>query len=146
MGPLSHPLSEAEKDHFRTNGFFQLKNCFSREQAHAVTNEVWTRLGMDPSDKSMWHSSRTYLSNRNSYKIAEFAPKAWSAICEGEDPKVPDSKEWRDGFIVRFGSPQDERHEVSPHGLNNWHVDGNFFVHYVDSREQGLPVMPYSQT
>ena len=29
-----------------------------------------------------------------------------------------------------------------PKQLNGWHVDGDFFVHFLDSREQALLVIP----
>jgi hypothetical protein len=73
------------------------------------------------------------------------APKAWAAICElcgGEDRVTPDSKQWMDSLIVNLGSDEFEGKETPPQELDGWHVDGDFFVHYLDSPEQGLLVIP----
>jgi hypothetical protein len=74
-----------------------------------------------------------------------FAPKAWSAICElsgGAHRLTPESDSWNDGFIVNLGSEEHEGEEWDPRKLDNWHVDGDFFVHFLDSPEQGLLVIP----
>ncbi|KAJ0270512.1 hypothetical protein COL940_011640 [Colletotrichum noveboracense] len=144
MSPIAEPLTEAQKEHFRTTGWLKLSNCFTKEQAEWVTKDVWTRLGMDPIDRSTW-KHRTNMPSHRTFDCSEFAPKAWAAICEvcgGEDRIAPDSKYWRDSLIVNLGSPEFEGQERNPKDLDNWHVDGDFFVHYLDSAEQGLLVIP----
>lgn len=139
------PLTEEEKEHFRQRGFIHLKNCFTREQSQSITKDVWVRLGIDPSDKATWFSGKQNMPNLNSFSAADFAPKAWAAICElcgGEDRIDTASREWRDGLIVNLGSPENEGKEIAPRDLDNWHVDGDFFVHYLDSPEQALLVIP----
>lgn len=51
---------------------------------------------------------------------------------------------WGDSFIMNLGLPELEGDDkvVHPHELDNWHVDGDFFVHYLDSPEQALLVIP----
>ncbi|KEY71840.1 hypothetical protein S7711_05981 [Stachybotrys chartarum IBT 7711] len=145
MAATTSALTAEEKEFFRENGYLHLKNCFSREQAQAVTHNVWTRLGMDPHDKTTWTSSRVHMPSHNTFDPAEFAPKAWAAItelCGGEDRISPENREWRDGLIVNLGSPEFEGKELPLRDLDGWHVDGDFFVHYLDSREQGLLVIP----
>lgn len=139
------PLTDAEKEHFMTHGWLRLKNCFTREQAAAATASVWTRLGMDPADKSTWTRERTHMPHHTEFDAADFAPRAWAAICElcgGEDRIADWTRKWRDTFIVNLGTPEGEGKEVDPRDLRNWHVDGDFFVHYLDSPEQGLLVIP----
>lgn len=85
------------------------------------------------------------MPNLTSFSASEFAPRAWAAICElcgGEDRIVPESGQWRDGLIVNLGTPENEGKDIPPQTLDNWHVDGDFFVHYLDSPEQGLLVIP----
>lgn len=145
MASPAVPLSEAEKEHFRKRGFLHLKNCFAEEDAHGITKDVWTRLGMDPLDKSTWNAQRTHMPNLNTFNAADFAPKAWAAICElcgGKDRILSESGKWHDGLIVSLGSAEFEGKHVPPQALDNWHVDGDFFVHYLDSPEQGLLVIP----
>jgi len=110
-----------------------------------VTQNVWTRLGMDPEDKSTWCRLRTNMPWHSKFDASEFAPRAWAAICElcgGEDRVHPDSKMWKDGLIVNLGTPEGEGKPLDPKALEGWHVDGDFFVHYLDSPEQGLLVTP----
>jgi hypothetical protein len=85
------------------------------------------------------------MPNHNSFDASVFAPRAWAAICElcgGEDRIASYSKEWRDGLIVNLGAAEHEGRRVPPQELPEWHVDGDFFVHYLDSPEQGLLVTP----
>lgn len=85
------------------------------------------------------------MPHHKSFNAAQFAPKAWAAICElcgGENRVSPHSKEWRDSLIVNLGTPDLEGVQIPPQNLEGWHVDGDFFVHYLDSPEQGLLVVP----
>ena len=62
----------------------------------------------------------------------------------GEERIDPVSSAWGDSFIVNLGTPAlaaDPR-PVPPVELDNWHVDGDFFVHFLDSPEQALLVIP----
>ncbi|KAI1281370.1 hypothetical protein F5Y07DRAFT_354500 [Xylaria sp. FL0933] len=139
------PLTEAEKEFFLDHGYLKLTNCFTREQAAEVCEGVWTRLGMSPTDKSTWTRERTNMPSHRVFDVSEFAPKAWAAICElcgGEERISPASKDWRDSLIVNRGTPDNEGKPVAPRDLPGWHVDGDFFVHYLDSPEQALLVTP----
>ncbi|KAI1144496.1 hypothetical protein F5Y05DRAFT_407886 [Hypoxylon sp. FL0543] len=139
------PLTQEQKDFFLANGYLKLTNCFTPEQAADMTEGVWTRLGMSPTDKSTWTKERINMPWHRTFDVAEFAPKAWSAICElcgGEDRVHPDSREWRDSLIVNLGTAEKEGKPTPPQELSVWHVDGDFFVHYLDSPEQALLVIP----
>ncbi|KAJ6469261.1 hypothetical protein C8R45DRAFT_1055112 [Mycena sanguinolenta] len=137
-------LTEAQKSFFLTHGFVHLPGCFSRAASDAFTAALWPRLGMSPTDKSTWHTERTNMpSSANSVPIAEFAPAAWAAICEllGGEARISDkTKKWNDSFIVNLGV--EGQGEVPPRELEGWHVDGDFFVHFLDSPEQALLVIP----
>lgn len=139
------PLTEVEKEHFLTHGYIRLTNCFTQEQATEITKDVWTRLGMSPTDKSTWTKSQINMPSHFDFDSAAFAPKAWAAICElcgGEERISSHSRNWRDSFIVNLGTPEGEGNPVPPKKLEGWHVDGDFFVHYLDSPEQALLVIP----
>lgn len=143
--PQDKVLTQVDIDHFLEHGWIKLSNCFTQEQADKVTSNVWTRLGMDPNDKSTWHTLRTNMPAHNRFDPSEFAPKAWTAIGEllgGEDKISEEHRQWGDGLIVNLGSAEGEGKETDPRDLAEWHVDGDFFVHYLDSPEQGLLVIP----
>ena len=100
---------------------------------------------MDPNDQSTWTRHRTNMPSHSTWDASTFAPRAWAAICElcgGEDRVDPESKIWRDSLIVNLGSAEHQGAPVPPQDLPEWHVDGDFFVHYLDSQEQGLLVTP----
>ncbi|KAI0480865.1 hypothetical protein GGR56DRAFT_627887 [Xylariaceae sp. FL0804] len=139
------PLTEEQKAFFLEHGYVKLANCFTREQAAEVTDGVWTRLGMSPTDKTTWTAERTNMPSHRTFDCAELAPRAWAAICElcgGEDRVDPASREWRDSLIVNLGTAAGEGRPVPPKELPGWHVDGDFFVHFLDSPEQALLVIP----
>ncbi|KAF7338855.1 hypothetical protein MSAN_02208500 [Mycena sanguinolenta] len=143
--PVPPPaLTDAQKAFFLTHGFIHLPGCFSRSASDAFTAALWPRLGMSPTDKSTWHTERTNMpSSSNIVPIAEFAPKAWAAICEllgGEERVSEKTRTWGDAFIVNLGV--EGQGEVPPRELDGWHVDGDFFIHFLDSPEQALLVIP----
>lgn len=81
-------------------------------------------------------------------EVATFAPKAWQAMLDllGSEDRIDElSATWGDSFIVNLGSEADSgglQPAMNPKDLNNWHVDGDFFVHFLDSPEQALLVIP----
>ncbi|CZS97415.1 uncharacterized protein RAG0_06505 [Rhynchosporium agropyri] len=152
MGSIStnsdFALAETQKAHFLQHGFVKIPRCFTRDQAAEFTSTLWTRLGMDPNDKSTWTKEKTNMPWHRHVPVSDFAPKAWAAMCEllgGEDriTDTPEFRGWSDGFIVNLGregySADDE---LDLRALDNWHNDGDFFVHFLDSPEQALLVIP----
>ena len=139
-------LSEADLEHFQTHGWVKIPGCFTAEAAHSRTKDVWTRLGMSPTDKSTWgKGGRTNMPALTHWSAKDFAPKAWSGICDlcgGEERVAPEAAQWGDGLIVNLGTDEGEGKMIEGNELNEWHVDGDFFVHYLDSQEQGLLVIP----
>ncbi|KAL3421519.1 hypothetical protein PVAG01_07964 [Phlyctema vagabunda] len=141
-----YSLTEAQKAHFLEHGYLKLSGCFSRADAESFTSEMWDRLGMSPTDKSTWTTERTNMPFHKEVLISEFAPKAWSAMCEllgGEDRISEDKRSWNDGFIVNLGKEEyNGDDELNFRELNGWHNDGDFFIHFLDSPEQALLVTP----
>ncbi|KXX82566.1 Ribonucleoside-diphosphate reductase large subunit [Madurella mycetomatis] len=138
-------LTPEEKEHFLKHGWVKIPNAFTKEQAESVTKDVWIRLGMSPTDQSTWTRLRTNMPSHTEFDASQFAPRAWAAICElcgGEERVEPASKMWKDSLIVNLGAAEHEGKPIPPQELPEWHVDGDFFVHYLDSREQGLLVTP----
>lgn len=143
--PGNYKLSQEQIDHFMRHGYVRLTNCFSRDKAAEWTADVWTRLGYSPTDKSTWTSERIHMPEHKSEPVQTFAPKAWAAICEllgGEDRVAAHSATWNDAFIVNLGTEESQGKWPHPADLDGWHVDGDFFIHFLDSPEQGLLVIP----
>ncbi|KAK5331144.1 hypothetical protein LTR93_000146 [Exophiala xenobiotica] len=138
-------LTPEQVSSFMEHGFLRIPGCFTREAAEQWTKDVWTRLGFDPNNPDTWTEERTNMPSHHSVAIRDFAPKAYAAICDivgGEDRITEPSKSWRDAFIVNLGTKENQGKETDPKELNGWHVDGDFFVHFLDSPEQGLLVIP----
>jgi hypothetical protein len=144
-----YDLSKEQKAHFMEHGFVKVTNCFSREQAEEFTKGMWTRLGFSPTDKSTWTTERTNMPWHIHVPVSEISPKAWSAMCQllgGEERIHPNWRSWSDGFIVNLGKEEyDANGEMGVkemRELDGWHNDGDFFVHFLDSPEQALLVIP----
>ncbi|KFX91458.1 hypothetical protein V490_05887 [Pseudogymnoascus sp. VKM F-3557] len=139
-------LTEEQKEHWMQYGFIKLQNCFTREQADKFTSSIWTRLGASPDDKSTWPTEKLNMPGHTVISAAEFAPRAWAAMCElvgGEDRIVDFAKDWKDGFIVNMGKPEYKPDDpLNFRTLDNWHNDGDWFTHFLDSPEQALLVIP----
>ncbi|CAG8927556.1 unnamed protein product [Penicillium salamii] len=146
MEPQPSPvLSEEQIRHFMRHGFVRVPKCFSQQEADRWAGDVWERLGFSPTDKSTWTEEITHMDETMTMPIKTFAPKAWAAMCQllgGEDRVAPESATWNDAFIVNLGSPETEGTWPSPADLPGWHVDGDFFIHFLDSPEQALLVVP----
>ncbi|MCJ1402073.1 hypothetical protein MMC11_005292 [Xylographa trunciseda] len=142
-------LSQEDIDHFLAHGWVRVTDCFSRSRAEEWTSNLWVRLGMDPIDKSTWNKERINMPHHQSMAISEIAPRAWQASCEllggadrikhNEDGSTPT---WNDGLIVNLGTDERAGKKVEGRALTNWHVDGDFFIHFLDSGEQGLLLIP----
>jgi len=131
-----------------THGWIVLHDCFGDEEAEFMLKDIWVRLGLDPDDKKSWKSlGKVNLPDWRDLPVSVISPKAWGAICDllgGEDRvDIPDSI-WRDAIIPNLGEDANEGAEnwIPPRQLANWHCDGDFFLHFLDSREQGLLITP----
>ena len=138
-------LTQDQIDHFMKYGYLRIPQAFSREKAASWIENVWTRLDYDPNDKSTWTKERINMPNHKFEPVRTFSPLAWGTICEllGGEDRIDDScTRWSDGLIVNLGSREWENNWQQPQKLSNWHVDGDFFLHFLDSREQALLVIP----
>ncbi|KAI0771116.1 hypothetical protein BD413DRAFT_476334 [Trametes elegans] len=144
-------LTEDEVEFFIENGYLVVKEAFSRSKAAEFSRDMWVRLGLDPNEPSTWPTDREriHMPALNREPVATFAPKVWEIMKEllgGEERIDERSSTWGDSFIVNLGSaarPVDARApSPSPAALDNWHVDGDFFVHFLDSPEQALLAIP----
>ncbi|KAF2814798.1 uncharacterized protein BDZ99DRAFT_506167 [Mytilinidion resinicola] len=127
-------------------GYIKIPSCSTQEQSAGFASNIWARLNMDPKDQSTWTKERIHMPTHQSVLVADFAPKAWNAICDllGGTSRINTaaSSNWRDSFIVNLGTPSTLNKPATPRQLYDWHIDGDFFIHYLDSPEQALLVIP----
>lgn len=145
MQPQYKVLTPEQVDQFLNDGYVVIKQAFTRDKAEEWTRTMWARLEMDPNDKSTWTQERVHMPFHRREPVSEFSPKAWDAMCDllgGEDRIDVKSSSWGDSFIVNLGKDEPTGKTIAPLDLDNWHVDGDFFVHFLDSPEQALLVIP----
>jgi hypothetical protein len=77
IGGSHHGCAAEDIDHFLEYGYIRIDGAFTREAAAQWTSELWSRLGMDPRDKSTWPADRDriHMPDTKRIKVAEFAPK-----------------------------------------------------------------------
>ncbi|KZO95192.1 hypothetical protein CALVIDRAFT_564973 [Calocera viscosa TUFC12733] len=138
-------LTKDMRDFFMENGYVVVPQALLPEYAEEFTKDVWTRLGYDPEDKSTWEKDRIHMAWHHAVEARKMAPKAWDAICDllgGEERITETSAKWRDNIILNLGAEEWKEKYLAPRELDNWHIDGDFFRHYLDSPEQALLVIP----
>jgi hypothetical protein len=133
-------LTEEQKEQFLTEGYIVMKECFTRETAKRYTDRAWERLGYDPDDPSTWEQEQVHMPALERWEAKEFAPKAWAAMCElmGGEDRVAQPCLWGDSFILNLRRGADRPWQPPSADSPGWHKDGDFFVHFLDSPEQGL--------
>jgi hypothetical protein len=139
-------LSQSDIESFIARGYVKLSGCFSRELALDLTSRACERLYCSLSDPTTWPSGRMRPPESQRVSFESIAPKAWQAACElvGGDDRVLLPCTWSDGFIINFGRQPElawQAPSSTPHASFNWHKDGDFFRHFLDSPEQGLLVI-----
>lgn len=150
-------LTHSQIAHFLTHGWVCIPECFDAAFAASHTRDLFTRLGIDPADKTTWSTVAGKTNMPSHDRHVPIPAKAWGAMCDllggaeridltiygGPGGQRVDAMTWNDGFIVNLGSDEWEgREDIDPRDLGNWHVDGDFFTHFLDSPEQGLLVIP----
>lgn len=136
----TNDLTPEQTEHFLEHGYVILHNCFSPELAQEWTEQALNRIGYSRSDSSTWKESRVTTFGMTHQELAEFSPKAWAATSGllGGSARVERPYVWGDDFIFNFRDGADRPWEAPPQAKTNWHVDGDWFRHFLDSPEQGL--------
>ncbi len=140
MGGKYQLLTEEEAAQFVERGFVRVEGCFGRDVAGWATEEMWSRLGYDADDPSTWVDKRIHMPTLKRFEVKSFAPEAWHAVCDlvGGEERIREPYMWGDGFIVNLGVRADEPWAPPTAASPGWHADGDFFLHFLDSPEQGL--------
>ncbi|KZT57822.1 hypothetical protein CALCODRAFT_555099 [Calocera cornea HHB12733] len=142
-------LTQEQVDCFIENGYVAIRGAIPQESLDYFLEDVWVRLGMDPNDKSTWTKEDIHMPSHRRSHVEQFAPKVWGAMCEllgGVDRIDYKTASWTDGFICNLGSEKFDPNEVidprdmllCPFRGPTWHVDGDWFRHFLDSETQAL--------
>jgi hypothetical protein len=133
-------LSPEQIDSFIEHGYLRIPECFTRADAQSWLDEAWVRLGYDRDDPSTWAEQRVHMPSLRHVEVADFAPKVWGAACQllGGEDRVEQPYRWGNGFIANLGIGAERPWEPPSASSPDWHKDGDFFRHFLDSPEQGL--------
>lgn len=145
---MSALLSDAQIEHFVQYGFIHLPGCFDASPgstARSWVEESWVRNGFDPDDQSTWPLDKIHMPHTESAAVRDFAPKAWDAICAlcGGEDRLAGEPRFGNGFIANYGWGRDQPWVPPGPEAEGWHKDGDFFLHFLDSPEQGLLIVVY---
>ncbi|KAI0744959.1 hypothetical protein C8Q76DRAFT_701778 [Earliella scabrosa] len=138
-------LTPEQREHFLQHGWVKIPKAVKEEYLKAFTENVWVRLGFDPNDKSTWTKEKIHMPRHREIPTRDFMPAAWGAMCEilGGEERIDRTlfESCGDSLIVNLGAEEWTDKEIEPKDLGNWHIDGDWFTHFLDSGEQGLTVI-----
>jgi hypothetical protein len=133
-------LSAEQVESFVEHGYVTIPACFTREDARPWLDEAWVRLGYARDDPETWVQQRVHMPSPRYVEVASFAPKVWGAACQllGGEDRIEQPYTWGNGFIANLGLGADRPWQPPSPASPDWHKDGDFFRHFLDSPEQGL--------
>jgi len=135
-------MDQQQRDHFRLHGWVKVPGGVPSKNVEAWTANAFVRLGWDPENKSTWDVEAYHMPRHREEKHSDHMPKAYAVATElvgGED-------RWDgeifttsgDSLIVNVGSELTAGKRIHPRDTGDWHIDGDWFYHQVDSSDQAL--------
>ncbi|THX13903.1 hypothetical protein D6D13_03430 [Aureobasidium pullulans] len=150
--PEDYSLSEEQKQHFLEHGFIKLENCFSLEdeQCKKLMDLHLPRhhnaIPMRDFCPKAWSAICELCGGEDRIDTSTSPENALSVINDGFIVNVgskADALKWTQASSPNTSSNSDnltpaQKELLDPHDRDNWHVDGDFFHHFLDSKEQAL--------
>lgn len=136
-------LTGAEREHFLEYGFIKVEGAIPRQVCEEAERNAFDRLGFDMEDMSTWTMPRIHMPSERHWPVSEMSPVVYekmAALVGGED-RLRQPCSWSDAYIVNLGERADDAWQPAGPDCPGWHVDGDFFLHFLDSPEQALLVI-----
>ncbi len=137
-------LTPGQVEEFMEQGYTMLRDAFAREVAAGVRKAVLEKAGASEEDPSTWKMRRNHLAAAywgGPFEAActeRFYDSLDDLMGEGRYKRLKDLGWWPilfPGFDAKPWRALDDE----------WHIDGGFFHHHLDSPEQGmLPLFIFS--
>lgn len=138
-------LTPEERAHFVEHGWLRVENAINPKYVQEWTENMWTRLGYDPEDKSTWKETYVKLPRHREVPVDELCPKAYQKMVEiVGGPEVIDPVRERyhgDQLIINFGSEYWKTHEVHPTESKGWHTDNDWYRQFLTSSGNALTII-----
>lgn len=131
-------LTSEDREHFLQHGWLKVTNAIDPKYFDLWMEDMWTRIGYDPNDKSTWHTEYLHLPRHREVRAEEFCPKAWEKIVEivgGEDRIDPvRERYYGDAFIINFGNEEKTRQaKPTDPREKGFHTDDDWYRMFLDS-------------
>ncbi|THV71804.1 hypothetical protein D6D27_09838, partial [Aureobasidium pullulans] len=144
--PEDYSLSEEQKQHFLEHGFIKLENCFSLEDEQFHLPRHHNAIPMRDFCPKAWSAICELCGGEDRIDTSTSPENALSVINDGFIVNVgskADALKWTQASSQTTASNPDnltpaQEKLLDPHDRDNWHVDGDFFHHFLDSKEQAL--------
>ena len=138
-----NPLHAKDIEHFLKFGYVKLENCFDVSPGSLASRwrtRTWLRCGYDPADPRTWAEEKIHFNRVNNVDLTTFAPGVAAAINQllGGHAIANDPLCWGDGLIVNYRLGAEAPWIPPGPDAHDWHKDGDFFLHFLDSPEQAL--------
>ena len=138
-------LTPEERAHFVEHGWLKVSNAIKPKYLEDWMENLWTRLGYDPDDKSTWGEEYIKLPRHREVPTYEFCPEAWNKMVEivGGEDKIDPVREryYGDQFIINFGNEYWKTHEIPPNEASGWHTDNDWYRQFLDSSGNALTII-----
>ena len=131
-------LTPAQVEQFLARGFIKLEGAVPRELALDWGSRRWAEIGVDPDDVSTWDKTRYHLPSQQFLSVREHAPDVWKATQDLVGPNWTHDWQWGNGLIFNLGDDSGDPWVAPADWNEGWHVDGESFLHFLDSPEQAL--------
>ena len=153
-------LSPEQIEQFLRDGFLVVPQAFDRNIAAAwcadanrrirEAPEKWIRgydpkdtrhsvSGYDPDDPTTWTRERIDLFGEETVRIADFAPRAWAAICDLlGGPERVETDSWTNYLIINYGTRPNLRSTQPKPDWSSWHIDDPSPTMRLDNIRNGL--------
>ena len=122
-------LGGEQVEQFLDQGYVKIDSCFEKADIQDWIDLAFRRLGYQPDDATTWTETKVHLPSINHVDVADFAPKAWGAICDlmGGVARIKTPVQWRDGFIMNFNLGAGQPWQPPSPKVGGWHKDGDWF-------------------
>lgn len=137
-------LTSSQIDQFTEEGYTILPEAFPRDLAAAIRKAILDKIEASEDDPSTWKVARNHIADAFSGEpfMSACTPRFAAAMDDlmGEGRWIPlHNLGWWPVLFPGFDSPPWRPHD------REWHIDGGFFHHHLDSPEQGmLPIFIFS--
>jgi hypothetical protein len=137
-------LDEQQIETFYEQGYIVLQNCFSRDAGQQFLDEIYGVLDCKPDDPSTWKRPIDIGDPYPTHLVRDFAPIAWEAICDlvGGEERLYTSDVSMGRFVINFNYGSNSPWTPPSAHAKGWHVDGDFFRHFLDSGGLGVLATP----